>query len=443
MAIKKKTKYPQFGLDFKNKTFHVVLGLIMICVSIVLFLAFVSFVFNWKQDFDLVQLESTKLLKDTSITADDDALHIIAQKADGAMRDALSIFDRVVSFSGKNLTREAVTENLNVLDYDTYFNMTGLLLENKIPDVLNAFNTILGKGFEGHHFINGLASHFRDLLVAKDKATLALLEVGDTAKKKYLEQATKASIPFLMQSISKANDCDLNYRSSKNQRLLVELTLMQIASITFDGEKKKSANYIIPATFFQALSPAAKEISKPIQKKPEAVQSQKLEEPKPKVKTPVLKSAEKRSSSLSLKSIHQKKQEKKLVVEENFDNHPKTIFTEKLLQQFWKEYVDLLNKKGERSMASIVGTDVPRLKQHFKISFTVPNKLMQDQFKKGRPKLLNFLREKLNNYGIKIDAILNETVEKKFAYTPLEKFNKLKEKNPLLEKLRQSFELDM
>ena len=378
-----------------------------------------------------------------NITADDDALHIIAQKADGAMRDALSIFDRVVSFSGKNLTREAVTENLNVLDYDTYFNMTGLLLENKIPDVLNAFNTILGKGFEGHHFINGLASHFRDLLVAKDKATLALLEVGDTAKKKYLEQATKASIPFLMQSISKANDCDLNYRSSKNQRLLVELTLMQIASITFDGEKKKSANYIIPATFFQALSPAAKEISKPIQKKPEAVQSQKLEEPKPKVKTPVLKYAEKRSSSLSLKSIHQKKQEKKLVVKENFDNHPKTIFTEKLLQQFWKEYVDLLNKKGERSMASIVGTDVPRLKQHFKISFTVPNKLMQDQFKKGRPKLLNFLREKLNNYGIKIDAILNETVEKKFAYTPLEKFNKLKEKNPLLEKLRQSFELDM
>ena len=378
-----------------------------------------------------------------NITADDDALHIIAQKADGAMRDALSIFDRVVSFSGKNLTREAVTENLNVLDYDTYFNMTGLLLENKIPDVLNAFNTILGKGFEGHHFINGLASHFRDLLVAKDKATLALLEVGDTAKKKYLEQATKASIPFLMQSISKANDCDLNYRSSKNQRLLVELTLMQIASITFDGEKKKSANYIIPATFFQALSPAAKEISKPIQKKPEAVQSQKLEEPMPNVNTPVLKSAEKRSSSLSLKSIHQKKQEKKLVVKENFDNHPKTIFTEKLLQQFWKEYVDLLNKKGERSMASIVGTDVPRLKQHFKISFTVPNKLMQDQFKKGRPKLLNFLREKLNNYGIKIDAILNETVEKKFAYTPLEKFNKLKEKNPLLEKLRQSFELDM
>lgn len=174
-----------------------------------------------------------------NITAEDDALHIIAQKADGAMRDALSIFDRVVSFSGTNLTREAVTENLNVLDYETYFNMTDLMLANKIPQVLNAFNVILGKGFEGHHFINGLASHFRDLLVAKDKATLELLEVGDAAKKKYLEQATKASIPFLMQSIEKANQCDLNYRASKNQRLLVELTIMQIASITFDGEKKK------------------------------------------------------------------------------------------------------------------------------------------------------------------------------------------------------------
>ncbi len=378
-----------------------------------------------------------------NITADDDALHIIAQKADGAMRDALSIFDRVVSFSGKNLTREAVTENLNVLDYDTYFNMTGLLLDNKIPDVLNAFNTILGKGFEGHHFINGLASHFRDLLVAKDKATLALLEVGDSAKKKYLEQATKASIPFLMQSINKANDCDLNYRASKNQRLLVELTLMQIASITFDGEKKKSANYIIPATFFQALSPVAKEIAKPIQKQPEAIHQQQVEEPKPKLKTPVLKSAVKRSSSLSLKSVHQKKEEKKSVVEENFDNHPKDVFTEKSLQELWSAYVAILNEKGERSMASIVGTDIPKLEDEFKISFTVPNKLMADQFKKGRSKLLNFLREKLNNYGLKIIITVNETIEKKFAYTPLEKFHKMKEINPLVEKLRQTFELDM
>ena len=131
-----------------------------------------------------------KIATKENIEADDDALHIISQKADGAMRDALSIFDRVISFSGKNLTREAVTQNLNVLDYDTYFTMTDLLLENKIPDVLNNFNEILSKGFEGHHFISGLASHFRDLLVAKDKATINLLEVGDNAKKKYLNQSS-------------------------------------------------------------------------------------------------------------------------------------------------------------------------------------------------------------------------------------------------------------
>ncbi len=377
------------------------------------------------------------------ITAEDDALHIIAQKADGAMRDALSIFDRVVSFSGKNLTREAVTENLNVLDYDTYFNMTDLLLENKIPEVLNAFNTVLAKGFEGHHFINGLASHFRDLLVAKDKITLDLLEVGDTAKKKYLIQSVKASIPFLMQAINKANDCDLNYRASKNQRLLVELTIMQIASITFDGEKKKSANYIIPATFFQALSPAPKKVIKPIQKKIGIPELQKIEEQRPKLEKPILKSAQKRTSSLSLKSIHQKKEVKKSAVEENFDNHPKDPFTEKQVQDLWIAYVTFLQEKGERSMASIVATDIPKLVANFKVSFTVPNKLMEEQFKKGRPKLLNFLRERLNNYGISILVKLNETVEKKFAYTPLEKFNKMKEMNPLLEKLRQTFELDM
>ena len=290
-----------------------------------------------------------KISEKENIIAEDDALHIIAQKADGAMRDALSIFDRVVSFSGKNLTREAVTENLNVLDYDTYFGMTDLLLDNKIPEVLNAFNVVLSKGFEGHHFINGLASHFRDLLVAKDKATLDLLEVGDSAKKKYLTQATRASIPFLLQAIQKANDCDLNYRASKNQRLLVELTIMQIASITFDGEKKKPANYIIPATFFQALSPLKKKTTAVITTKPEEIATPIVTEPKPEIqKTVVEKSAVQKPilknvgrlntkpSKYSLKGFHQQKEVKKTVVEENFDQHPKTTFTEEKLQELWE-----------------------------------------------------------------------------------------------------------
>jgi DNA polymerase-3 subunit gamma/tau len=173
------------------------------------------------------------------VVFEDDALHIIAQKADGAMRDALSIFDRVVSYCGNNLTRQAVTENLNVLDYETYLNVTDLILENKIPELLIAYNEILSKGFDGHHFIIGLGSHFRDLYVSKTPATLSLLEAGEQAQKSYGIQAQKCSQEFLLNGLEITNQCDLNYKLSQNQRLLVELVLMQLASITCDGEKKK------------------------------------------------------------------------------------------------------------------------------------------------------------------------------------------------------------
>lgn len=180
-----------------------------------------------------------KIADQQQVQVEDDALHIIAQKADGAMRDALSIFDRVVSFSGKNLTRQAVAQNLNVLDYDTFFESTDLIKANDIPALLVQFNKTLSKGFDGHHYITGLASHFRDLLVCKSPLTLELLEVGDQTKAQYQAQAQAVTQDFLIKAIDMANSCDLNYKTSKNQRLLVELCLMQIASITFDGEKKK------------------------------------------------------------------------------------------------------------------------------------------------------------------------------------------------------------
>ena len=383
-----------------------------------------------------------------NITAEDDALHVIAQKADGAMRDALSIFDRVVSFSGSNLTREAVTQNLNVLDYDVYFNITDLLLENKIPEVLMAFNDVLAKGFEGHHFINGLASHFRDLLVAKDEATIQLLEVGDNTKKKYLDQARKANMQFLLPAIDKANDCDLKYRGSKNQRLLVELTLMQIASITFDGAKKKSSNYIIPATFFTSLSPSVKKIAiQPIVKTTEIPQETKQPEvketPQAQSTKPMLKNIKRRASALSLKSVHKKKVVVTNDDDENFENHPRTPFTNEELAEAWKKYYFKLQGLGERSMAAILASDTPLLGANHKIKFSVPNELMKSQLRKGKPKLMRYLREALNNYGIEVDIVVNETIEKKFAYTPHEKYEKLKEKNPLIEKLKQTFGLDL
>ena len=173
------------------------------------------------------------------IEAEDEALQIIAQKADGAMRDALSIFDRVVSFSGDKITRQATSEILNVLDYEVYFKVTDLILDNKLPDLLLELNTVIAQGFDGNHFIAGLASHFRDLMVCKNQATISLMEVGEETRKKYTEQSERATVPFLMEAIRIANDCDLSYRNSKNQRLLVEIALMQLASLTCEGDKKK------------------------------------------------------------------------------------------------------------------------------------------------------------------------------------------------------------
>lgn len=184
------------------------------------------------------------------IDADEEALHIIAQKADGALRDSLSIFDRVVSFSGNNLTVQAVTENLNVLDRESYFNMTDLILDNNIPQLLVDYDLIMAKGFEGQHFINGLASHFRDLMVCKDPRTIALLEVGEVNKKKYLEQSQRSELLFLQRAVTMANDTDNQYRNSRNPRLLIEICLMQLASITADGEKKNDLNHILPAVYF-------------------------------------------------------------------------------------------------------------------------------------------------------------------------------------------------
>lgn len=172
------------------------------------------------------------------ITFEDDALQIIAQKADGAMRDALSIFDRVVSYCGNNLTRQAVAENLNVLDFDYYLRITDMIIANDIPNLLLAYDDILAKGFDGQHFIAGLASHFRNLMVCKNPETLNLLEISDENKQLFLAQSQKLPISILIAGINLANDCDLKFKTSQNQRLMVELCLMQLASLTQMDEKK-------------------------------------------------------------------------------------------------------------------------------------------------------------------------------------------------------------
>ncbi|PCH53481.1 MAG: DNA polymerase III subunit gamma/tau [Flavobacteriaceae bacterium] len=385
-----------------------------------------------------------KICKKEKITAEDDALHIIAQKADGAMRDALSIFDRVVSFSGNKLTRKAVTENLNVLDYDEYFKTTDLILENKIPEILVHFNSILSKGFEGHHFISGLGAHFRDLLVAKDKITVNLLEVGDNAKKKYLTQSEKCELRFLLQGIELTNNCDLKYKTSQNQRLLVELTLMQLASITFDGEKKNNKPYIIASLHFNTGI-----ISKPIfipkvtKKNTLVVSVKKVETSKKEVIKPILRNVNRRPSSLSLTSINRKKEIDVIEVEyEEVEGLPTDDFLETKVILIWKQYAEKLIEQGKKSVASILNASKP-IKKGNEIHFELPNTLMKDQLDRAKGPLLKKLREKLNNFKIEIVIDVNEEITKKYAYTPQEKYEKLKETNSTLELLRKTFDLDI
>ena len=210
-------------------------------------------------DFSRIGVEDTVahlayVASKEGITAEPEALNVIALKADGGMRDALSIFDQVVSFTGGHITYKSVIENLNVLDYEYYFKLTGFFLENKISDALLLLNDVLNKGFDGSHFITGLSSHLRDLLVSKDPATLPLLEVGASIRERYQAQAQQCPLPFLYRAMKLCNDCDLNYRASKNKRLLVELTLIQVAQLTAeedDGANGRSPKQAIKPIFTQ------------------------------------------------------------------------------------------------------------------------------------------------------------------------------------------------
>lgn len=439
-----------------------------------------------------------EVAKAEGIEAEDDALHIIAQKADGALRDALSIFDRVVSFAGKNLTREAVTENLNVLDYTWYFQITDLLLENNIPQVLLSFNDILSKGFDGHHFVMGLASHFRDLLVCKNQETINLLEVGEQVKTMYFEQSQKTSPIFLIDGIEIANSCDLKYKNSQNQRLLVELCLMKLASLTFQGEKKNSNNhhgFVIPPSYFKSEKYTSEKVTSAgstVPKTTRNIEEKIGQKDKPKVeaihqidipnkgneknnfqeptedisKNEHKKQVEKigdnysekvierpqilaernakRVSALSLKSIKKKHELQQELVANQPDakNLPVDDFSEEEMKAAWKQYTKTVERDGKFNLLSHLTMGTPKLKGST-IHLEFPNQTIKTEVERAKYELLTYLREKLQNYHVDLDITVNETVEKRYAYTTREKFEKMKEMNPLIEKLRQEFDLDV
>ena len=439
-------------------------------------------------DFKRITVKDIKnhlaeVAKSEGIEAEDDALHIIAQKADGALRDALSIFDRVVSFSGKKLTREAVTENLNVLDYTYFFQITDLLLNNNIPNTLLQFNEILSKGFDGHHFIMGLASHFRDLLVCKTPETINLLEVGDQVKQMYLEQSKKTSQSFLITAIELANNCDLKYKTSRNQRLLVELCLIQLASITYNpetsGEKKKSnlnSITVIPPSHFSLTKkeavynkvseekPTYKETPKEVITKENTSTNFKTtqevlkeEEIKKEISTPseettVSKkvildsnpSLKPRKSALSLSSISEKEKLKKEYNKntQTVENLAKNSFTEKEMQTVWKNYVSKIDSEGKYNLRSNLEMVTPRLKGT-NIIIEYPNNTIKLDVERAKHGLLSYIKEELQNFDIDLEIIVNETEVKKYVYTPQEKYERLKEINPLIEDLRKDLGLEL
>ena len=408
-----------------------------------------------------------RVAKQENISAQDDALHVIAQKADGALRDALSIFDRVVSFSGDNLSREAVTENLNVLDYTYYFNITDLIIQNDIPQVLLSYNEILGKGFDGHHFIMGLASHFRDLLVCKNQQTISLLEVGDQVKNMYLEQSQKTPHPFLLDALDIANSCDLKYKTSRNQRLLVELCLMQLTSLTAQGEKKKpnklNKRFVLPPEHFKKIvgqtqekldtpeqtpKPSTpivkKETQNKITQKPSALSQEGKQAPKDSHIAKTEPVGSKRVSALSLKSIEKKQQLAKKVSDrsQNKEKLPTEEFTQEQMITHWNAYTQIVKEQGKYNFLSHLTMSVPVLKDGM-IHLEFPNQTIKLEVERDKFDLLTYMRKKLKNHSVDLVIAVNELPLKRYAYTDKEKYEKLVEKNPNLEALRNAFELDI
>ena len=408
-----------------------------------------------------------EIAEEQGIEAEEEALHMIAQKADGAMRDALSIFDRVVSFAGKNLSRKAVAENLNLLDIEVYFETTDLILKGAIPDLLLYFNEVLSNGFEGHHFISGLASHFRNLMVCVHENTVALLETTENTRERYLDQAKKCEGDFLLQALDIANQCDQDYKSSRNQRLLVELCLMKLASLGNPQKKKESEPEItlIPASHFHnevgnlpvkipedkpapvqaAMAEPAPEMQakevKPIEPSPVTVTTAEPEAPKPIIG----KSPKKKVSGLSISSIRAKKAHlaRKNDGKDQLAQLPKDDFTETQLQENWKNYTELIEEKGQKILAATLDSDVPKRIGEHTIWIELPNSTMKKEVERDQYGLMQYLKEKLNNFSLELKITVNEETAKQYAFTPEEKYQKLREKNPAIDLLRNTFDLEL
>lgn len=369
-----------------------------------------------------------KICKKEGVEFESEALDIIANKADGAMRDALSIFDRILSYNNKEITVKDVSINLNVLDQEIYSNTIDLILENKIPELLLLLDSVISKGFEAINYISGLSTYCRNLLISKDEKTIILLDYSDNSKQKIIDQAKKISPDIIINCLELLNKCEISYRSSINQRLLVELTVMQIGSLTLVDQKKKSSFKIIPFEYFKETK-----IINPVTVHTKV----KVEKPKLDIKTSG-------NSGLSLKSIktiknHEFKSNDSIVDPEKL---AKDKFTEEDLVLSWNKYSEKIENSGKYNLASILRIDTPKLIEN-NICLELPNSTNKIELELNQHDLLKFIRKDLNNYEIKLKITINEKIEKKFTYTSKEKYDLLKSKNNLIEKLRLDFKLSI
>lgn len=420
------------------------------------------------------------------ISYDEDGLHMIAQKADGGLRDALSMFDQIVSFSNKNVSYRAVIDNLNILDYDYYFKLTDAILQQDVANSLLIFDEILSNGFDGNHFITGLASHFRNLLVTKDSSTLKLLEVSEGIRQKYSQQSQAASASFLISALNISNQCDLNYKTSKNQRLQVELALIKLCHIPSviniaaqgfsEGEVKKKLNSVTQGqaeTSPEPVAPATEEesvqtevstasaisFSPPVEiaespseqtvvtaSQPEAENppQDRSEEEKPSgisFSKPLLNNPKTLIPNLNdLTASYSKKEEKG---PEYLSGDSKQEFSSDLLLKHWNIYAEKVKKEGKINIFTILTANPPTLLDNFVVEVIIENKIQDDLLNIEKIDLLNYLRVELKNFSIELTTKLMEQTTQRKLYTSTEKYQHMVQKNPNLEEFKRRFNLDL
>ncbi|MFN8241095.1 MAG: DNA polymerase III subunit gamma/tau [Bacteroidales bacterium] len=380
------------------------------------------------------------------VTFEEKALHIIAQKADGALRDALSIFDQIISFSGKNIQYEDVINNLNVLDYEYYFRAVDYALAADISKILIAFNEVLEKGFDGHNYIAGLSSHLRDLLVSKDTITLKLLEAAPSVKQRYADQASKCEIGFLYKALDICNSCDLSYKSSKNPRLLVELALIRMCGIdqaNQPGDQKKKSIDIGN----ELISTEVPEIKKKPEPRvepepgPAIASQQKARDSRPAELTT------KEPGSVSIREYLSGDNKAKVADPVNDSKDPYTIkdgvsFSEAEFMKLWKDFSDEHQSDGPRA-TSMFKSIKPEIHPDNSVTLHLSNAAQKDFFHQNyKQRLQNLVDNKFSEPEIKVDTFVDMAETNGIIYSDEQKYTYLSTKYPAIKEFRKAFNLD-